>query len=427
METDGEALATRRARAREALTRIRLRRAVERQRLVRDLLGGALLILPGVVVLGGHAALGALGVDLGSTTSFTLGSTFLPLVFAAILGGLGAELLALLALCSAVSLAPWWLYKGWRAWRAARVRREAERLLEETGEVPAAWSANDREREAALDALAAGDEGLVRTRGGGLRPLDEGPPESCPDCGAPLVVPGEGLRRCEHCDFERYDELPGTPVAVARARNVLVGMGQDGGALATPAERWATFLGSFHAKEHLARRRRVVAVYGVGVGVGVVWDLVHHGLGLQGPMPGILIGLVLVGVELFLAYELIRAVWEYYDLRFRQFSPGSAAYDAALFTELIRAVALKGRARLDDVAAHLGVSRAHLEQVIASLSLLGLAPLYRDRRDDTLISLHAREVGDNNCPVCGGDLEIAPNVRVVCGHCGSEALGPLTA
>ncbi len=408
---------TERARAREALTRIRIRRRLERRTRVRDL---SLLVVPPTILV----ALTLLGAEVWrehglAADSFTLWSVLLPVIVAAVWAAMGLGGGLAIGGGILVSLAPLWLYRAWRGLRLRRRRDEAEGILSRDGCVPSAWARSGRNHRAAVKLLSAADEALVVTRDGSLRPSLEGPPESCPRCGADLSSVGEGLRRCMYCSFERYEELTACPASLTRARAAVAGA-RDGIPLMTHRQRWRAFLGGREGARHRRRRRRILIEFGVAFAFGGLLDLLDR-FGVTGrvtiaPM-GVWVCLVLVGTA-----ELSYGFWEYFDLRFRRFARSSLGYETSLYHALIRALALKGRARIDEVALHLGITRAHLEQVLVGLSRWGRAPLYRDRQRDELLSLHARDAGDNECPTCGGQLELRAKARVSCMHCGTEAL-----
>ncbi|MCP4447956.1 MAG: zf-TFIIB domain-containing protein [Myxococcales bacterium] len=117
------------------------------------------------------------------------------------------------------------------------------------------------------------------------------------------------------------------------------------------------------------------------------------------------------------------AVVSMYLLRFRPFRPGMASYDRALGEDIITTLAHQGIMKMDVLAEHLGIGDAHLGRVLFSLRGPALAPLYHDKKNNQLISLHAAEVDDRGCPACGGQLSVARRASLQCQHCGGLFFG----
>jgi hypothetical protein len=450
---------TMRARATEAVTRIRIRRAsIDRHTLI-EFLGMAIFFAPAGAVVAGLVITQRLGMlSFESIPSYALVTLLMGLLFlivaavvviffivvipyiiyAAIEEFLWPRAIAAVAL---LGLA-WLIARALpSAFRSRSLRRQAEEILVREGELPADWVEGDLHRRV-RDRLASQDEDLCVTEEGGLAPrVDTTPPESCPRCAAPLSIPGVGLRRCEYCGFERYDDLPDPGMALRTAREIFLAAKEEGtsGGEAAPDARpapppspgillpvrrrelWRVLVESLGGKMR-RRRRRVLVYVGVLVAIGVLMDVA---VAIYGDAVSHLAALPfgVAGVVAFVcAFEVPLLTLQYYDLRFSQFQRGAREYDTALLGEIVRAVAYKGRATKEEIATHLGIRRRDLEEVLASVTRYGGAPVYHDRVHDQLIGLQAFHAGSNRCLACGGVLEVERRGRIKCGHCGSEAL-----
>ncbi len=224
-----------------------------------------------------------------------------------------------------------------------------------------------------------------------------------------------GYRKCENCGEERFDELPARPKALDDARSRL--QLDDNAPAYSRRALWRWFLKN-NSPEYQKRRHTAWIGFGIMFGSGVIADFGQL-IGVKAIMGIGLIGLSLMTVGI--AFMFAGVAWYWYEARFKRFRPGMLAYDRAIAAEIVTATANQGRIGLDDLAAHLGVSRFHLDAVLQQLAHVRELPLYRDPKHDALISLHAEAIRDV-CPACGGHLEVAPHRRIVCPFCGGSML-----
>lgn len=302
-------------------------------------------------------------------------------------------------------------------WEAVvwRERRRAEALLLEGGAVPPGWAGGRAWRREALARLSREDPGLALADGGlALRPS---PRLRCDGCGAWLRAMGRGLWRCAHCGRERYDELPQLSAALEAARRTV-------GSAARAGSRWGLLSEALRREAHDGLRsfrwggRIAAGVFGLAALGDLTWLLTGK------PMNPLSV-LALVGLTLGMLPICGAWAWGLYQVAAAAVSvgPGVRSYDDALAQELVRVVVAQGRIGVDELAAHLGVPVAMLRAQVARLEAYGRLPLFRDREGGALLALHVRGSATNECPACGGALEVVAGARQRCAHCGGLALG----
>jgi hypothetical protein len=403
-----------RATARAALARIRLLRALRGWSMLREGVAVVGALLPVLLCVAGFALVLAAGgprqisdapVVISLVVLVMLGA--IAMVIAALPVGMG--LIASAALHAVI--APWSLVRAVRAARRWHLRRQVEAVLDRDGAVPATWAAGNAERVRVLAALALADPWLEH-RDGVVTARALGSGHVCAHCGGAGASVGEGIWRCGHCAREVFAELPdAVELESARARLSAVADGRE-----LPRTRralWRAFVAR-HGADYLHARRRALRLVGVYLALTALAELGWRLklAWLWGPGLG---GVVLLALVV-LHYGSV-ASWTWFQLRFVRFGPGVAAYDRALLCEIVACVALQGRMRRGALATHLGVSVEHLDTVLASFGRLGGAPVLFDRTRDELVSLCGMEIGDRECPACGGELAPIAGVKIACRHC----------
>jgi hypothetical protein len=395
----------RRRRAAFAVSRLRNARRGELRSWLDQLLVVAFALYPGSLAL----LILSLpdGVKLPAVLS-------LPLILTASVGVIVLALLApvfgvraLYHVGKAALLAPW---RGLRLFWEKR----AERLLLRNGVVPRAWFAGRRVRRAAIDRLVALEPDIVLAEEG-LRPLSVGPPDGCPSCGAALGSPGPGLRRCAHCEFERYDPPPARSSALSAADAALRSL------VGPPVADRAALFRAF-------RRQRSPRL-----GTGLAWSLGGVALMFAGALVTDLLGGPGAGndtANAFLALGMLGGLsgagglawisYRWLRLRFVEFRPGVLVHDLALRDEVLRVVAHQGQIGLGDLSEHLGLPRARTDALIGRMAASRHLPLYHDREGDRLVSAFVQAVGTSRCPACGGRLEVAAGTKLTCLYCETE-------
>ncbi len=403
-----------RATARAALARIRLLRALRRWSMLREAVAILGALLPVLVCVAGFALVLAAGGPRQTSDA----PLVLSLVVLVMLGAIAVVIAALPVgmglIASAamyVVIAPLYLVRAIRGVRRWRLRRQVEAVLDRDGMVPATWAADDRDRLHVLATLAGADPWLER-RDGAVTARASGPGHVCAQCGGASASIGDGIWRCNHCAREVFAALPdAVELAAARKRLSAVAEGRD-----LPRTRralWRTFV-ERHGAEYLATRRRALWLVGIYLALAAIaelgWRLKLRWLWGPGLAAIIVIALVVL-------YYGSVACWAWFRLRFVRFGPGVAAYDRALLCEVVACVAVQGRMRRAALATHLAVSIEHLDTVLASFTRLGGAPVLFDRTRDELVSLCGMEIGDRQCPACGGELAPIAGVKIACRHC----------
>lgn len=93
---------------------------------------------------------------------------------------------------------------------------------------------------------------------------------------------------------------------------------------------------------------------------------------------------------------------------------------------LLDMVLTRGQLSILDIAAELGMTREQIEGDLYDLVGMGLFTGYVDWRKGILHSVEASRLqGEQTCPNCGGQLELAGKGLVTCPYCGAEIfLGP---
>ncbi len=399
------------------MARIRVQRRIVRVHRVRDWLDLVLWCLLSAIAFAGVVGLGYWAVQTYGKDAFKEHPMFVAL---AMLGGLGwgVVLLCLLALGIAM------LFVGLGSPLAPirtlfdrlRDRREAgQRLLDL--EIHGELHASDTVSKRALAKLADQDRDLeFDAKTGRLTPITATQPESCPTCRADLEHPAPGIRRCDYCDFERFDDLTGISEDLLGARRRIGAVAEGESFTGSRAELWQRF-----------KEKHSIEETGMFLGM-MVGALVFGGLGEVGGASNVNALLVAGRIGAFFigfggGLMLPVALYRLYKRRFREFQPGVRAYDCALAADMISTLAQQGRMPAEDLAKHLGISRTHLGAVLGMLASGGHPPLYHDVARDTLISLHAVAIDNAPCPACGGSLEVGAMAHIECAHCGARSLG----
>ncbi len=314
--------------------------------------------------------------------------------------------LALLLIFPAHLLKPYW-------------RRQAERLLETTGEVPATWAGRSRARREVLEALDR-EDGALRLEAGRLTVhASLAPPVGCTQCGAVLRAVGKGLRRCDHCNAERFDELDGASTALANAHNAL-----PAGALEQAKSRVGVFWRALKRRLRDARgtARKTAWLLGAQVSLALAADLVHRALGRSFRPLELTLGSVaaLLGLPLVVLAGMLLLEWA--DA-LGDVVGGWLELDSVLHGELVRLLFLHGKLTEVELAGLLGVGEGLLRQWLAGLESAGLLPVYRDKEGRTLFALAVEGALESRCPACGGQTSPAARGLRRCTHCGAEAMG----
>jgi hypothetical protein len=404
------------ARSRAAVARIQARREIAARRHREARLDLALACVVATVILG-LLALGVLTLmdqtGLGFAQLMKRSMVLIAVVWTI---GLAFGILALILFGLAIvgvlygTLgAPLLIAQRVRRARTARHRLELEARLARDGELLPEAGRQDIEHRVAI----AHADGALRFEpsDGSVRPVEAGPPEACPRCRGTLAHPSPGVRRCAHCAFERFDELPARTEELVKAR-ALIDRVQAG-------EPYTGDRDALRAKLRARSRSELPAQAGACAALAFGFALVGElGLALDA---GWLKVIARVGMFLFMfpaGLMLPVALYQLYARRFRELKPGIAAYDQAIAVDIISTLAHQGVMTYDAMADHLGVTRGHLEQVLASLEAMRVAPAYHDPSNDRLISLHARAIDDDACPACGGQLVAGERATLRCRHCG---------
>ncbi len=81
----------------------------------------------------------------------------------------------------------------------------------------------------------------------------------------------------------------------------------------------------------------------------------------------------------------------------------------------------QGKVKFEEIAAHLGISKAEVPKWIYKLGAAEAFTGYVDWKDRVLYSVEARLLGEGKgCPQCGGRLEPAGKGIFKCQYCGAK-------
>jgi hypothetical protein len=98
-----------------------------------------------------------------------------------------------------------------------------------------------------------------------------------------------------------------------------------------------------------------------------------------------------------------------------------AAKPAKKLRSLWKLLKDQGKVKFEDIAAHLGISKAEVPKWIYKLGAAEAFTGYVDWKDGVLYSVEAGLLGEGKgCPQCGGRLEPAGKGIFKCQHCGAE-------
>ena len=153
-------------------------------------------------------------------------------------------------------------------------------------------------------------------------------------------------------------------------------------------------------------------------------------IGLIIPALGIIWGLANIGGELEITgFVLVAALSIIVGLPFL----GAGAYlivrgrtEEAQMAEvqkqkqLLNMVAAQGQISIAEAALELDVNRDQVKAWIYDLVGKGLFSGYINWNDGLLISRRAAELRGNQCPQCGGQVELSGKGVVTCPYCGTE-------
>jgi hypothetical protein len=98
-----------------------------------------------------------------------------------------------------------------------------------------------------------------------------------------------------------------------------------------------------------------------------------------------------------------------------------AAKPAKKLRSLWKLLKEQGKMKFEEIAAHLGTSKAEVPKWIYKLGAAEAFTGYVDWKDGVLYSVEAGLLGEGKgCPQCGGRLEPAGKGIFKCQHCGTE-------
>jgi hypothetical protein len=98
-----------------------------------------------------------------------------------------------------------------------------------------------------------------------------------------------------------------------------------------------------------------------------------------------------------------------------------AAKPAKKLRSLWKLLKEQGKVKFEEIAAHLGISKAEVPKWIYKLGAAEAFTGYVDWKDGVLYSVEAGLLGEGKgCPQCGGRLEPAGKGIFKCQYCGAE-------
>ena len=146
--------------------------------------------------------------------------------------------------------------------------------------------------------------------------------------------------------------------------------------------------------------------------LGIVWGLANLGGELEtsgfvfAVALAIIIGLPFLGVG---AYMVVRGRAE--EVQMAQVQKQK---------QILNMVVTQGQVSIAEAALELGVSRDQIKAWVYDLVGKGLFSGYINWDDGLLISRRAAELRGNQCPKCGGQVELSGKGIVSCPYCGTE-------
>jgi len=146
--------------------------------------------------------------------------------------------------------------------------------------------------------------------------------------------------------------------------------------------------------------------------LGLIWGLANLGSGLE--TSGfvfalaivVLIGLPFLGVG---AYMVVRGRAEEVQMA-----------EVQKQKQILNMVTTRGQISIAETALELDVSRDQIKAWVYDLVGKGLFSGYINWKDGQLISRRAADLRGNQCPQCGGEVELSGKGVVSCRYCGTE-------
>ncbi len=94
--------------------------------------------------------------------------------------------------------------------------------------------------------------------------------------------------------------------------------------------------------------------------------------------------------------------------------------DVAKQQKILSMVETRGEVKMSDIALELDLTRDQVTHYIYDIVGKKLFTGYVDWKGGILKSQEVKDMPENNCPKCGGQLELAGKGTVKCPYCGSE-------
>jgi hypothetical protein len=146
--------------------------------------------------------------------------------------------------------------------------------------------------------------------------------------------------------------------------------------------------------------------------LGLIWGLANLGSGLE--TSGfvfalalvIVLGLPFLGVG---AYMVVRGRAEEVQMA-----------EVQKQKQILNMVTTRGEISIAETALELNVSRDQIKAWVYDLVGKGLFSGYINWKDGRLISRRAADLRGNQCPQCGGQVELSGKGVVSCPYCGTE-------